>query len=261
MGASNASGASSVSGAAGTSGAAAVRRPRIAFLLGDAGGVGPELGVKLLADPAARAAADVLLMADPVVLAEGERLAGIKLPVHRVAAADAPAPGAGRIAWLADDVLHGKLPPCAQSTAEAGRAALHALTQASAAARAGHVQGIVFAPLNKHSLRLGGMTHEDELRYLQERFAVGGFVCEFNITGDLWTSRVTSHVPLRDVAPLITGPAVRDAVLIIDRALRRAGVARPRIAVTGLNPHAGDGGSIGMEEIKVIEPAVRALQA
>jgi 4-hydroxythreonine-4-phosphate dehydrogenase len=123
------------------------------------------------------------------------------------------------------------------------------------------VQGIVFAPLNKHSLRLAGMTHEDELRYLQDVLAVPGFVCEFNITGTLWTSRVTSHVPLRDVAPLITGPAVRDAVRIIDVALKRAGVARPRIAVTGLNPHAGDGGSIGREEIEVIEPAVRTLQA
>jgi 4-hydroxythreonine-4-phosphate dehydrogenase len=90
---------------------------------------------------------------------------------------------------------------------------------------------------------------------------VPGFVCEFNITGGLWTSRVTSHVPLKDVAALITGAAVRDAVLIIDGALRRAGVAKPCIAVSGLNPHAGDGGSIGSEEIEVIEPAVRALRA
>jgi 4-hydroxythreonine-4-phosphate dehydrogenase len=236
-------------------------KPRIAFLLGDVGGVGPEMGVKLLADPAVRAAAEVLLIADPVVLAEGERVAGARLPVQRVAAADAPMPAGDAVAWLADDVLHGAVPPVAQSTAEAGRASLRALELASAAARAGHVQGIVFAPLNKHSLRVAGMTQEDELRYLAERLAVPGFVCEFNITGELWTSRVTSHVPLKDVAPLITQPAVRDAVHIIQHALKRAGVARPRIAVTGLNPHAGDGGSIGMEEIEVIEPAVKALQA
>ncbi|MBK9135922.1 MAG: 4-hydroxythreonine-4-phosphate dehydrogenase PdxA [Betaproteobacteria bacterium] len=241
-----------------------MKRPRIAFLLGDVGGVGPEMGVKLLADPAVRAmrdSAEVLLIADPVVLAEGERIAGAKLPVQRVAAADAPVAGGDAIAWLADDVLHGAVPPVARSTAEAGRAALRALELASAAARAGQVQGIVFAPLNKHSLRLAGMTQEDELRYLAERLAVSGFVCEFNITEGLWTSRVTSHVPIKDVAPLITQPAVRDAVHIIERALKRAGIPRPRIAVTGLNPHAGDGGSIGMEEIEVIEPAVRALQA
>jgi len=242
----------------------AKKGPRIAFLLGDVGGVGPEMGVKLLADPAVRAmrdSAEVLLIADPVVLAEGERIAGAKLPVQRVAAADAPVAGGDAIAWLADDVLYGAVPPVARSTAEAGRAALRALELASAAARAGQVQGIVFAPLNKHSLRLAGMTQEDELRYLAERLAVSGFVCEFNITEGLWTSRVTSHVPIKDVAPLITQPAVRDAVHIIERALKRAGIPRPRIAVTGLNPHAGDGGSIGMEEIEVIEPAVKALQA
>jgi 4-hydroxythreonine-4-phosphate dehydrogenase len=239
---------------------AATSKPRIAFLLGDVGGVGPEMGVKLLADPAARAAADVLLVADPVVLAEGERVAGVKLPVQRVADAAAPMPPGEAIAWLAADVLRGVLPPRSESTAEAGAAALRALELASAAARAGKVQGIVFAPLNKHSLRLAGMAQEDELRFLAERLNVPGFVCEFNITGALWTSRVTSHVPLSQVAALITGPAVRDAVLIIDGALKRAGVARPRIAVTGLNPHAGDGGSIGMEEIEVIEPAVRALR-
>jgi 4-hydroxythreonine-4-phosphate dehydrogenase len=237
------------------------RRPRIAVLLGDAGGVGPEMGVKLLAQASVRAAAEVLLIADPVVLAGGEAVAGVKLPVQCVASASAPMPAGDCIAWLVDDVLHGAVPAVAQSTAQAGSAALHALHVAAQAARAGQVQGIVFAPLNKHSLRLAGMTHEDELRYLAQQLGVPGFVCEFNITGKLWTSRVTSHVPLKDVAPLITQAAVCEAVYIIQRALQQAGVAQPRIAVTGLNPHAGDGGSIGLEEIEVIEPAVRALQA
>jgi 4-hydroxythreonine-4-phosphate dehydrogenase len=237
------------------------RQPRIAVLLGDVGGVGPEMGVRLLADAQVRAAAQLLLIADPVVLAEGERIAGVKLALQRVGTADTPPPDGGAIAWLAYDALHAQVPPCAQSTAAAGRAALRGLELAADAARARQVQGIVFAPLNKHSLRLAGMTQEDELRFLAERLDVPGFVCEFNITGSLWTSRVTSHVPLKDVAALITGPAVQDAVHIIEAALKQAGVARPRIAVTGLNPHAGDGGSIGREEIEVIEPAVRALQA
>jgi 4-hydroxythreonine-4-phosphate dehydrogenase len=142
----------------------------------------------------------------------------------------------------------------------AGHAALQALSTATVLAREGLVQGIVFAPLNKHSLRLAGMQEEDELRYMQGLFGVQGFTCEFNITDQLWTSRVTSHVPLRDVAELVTQEAVADAVHIIDAALRRAGIARPRIAVSGLNPHAGDGGSIGREEIEVIAPAVERLR-
>ena len=235
-------------------------KPRIAFLMGDVGGVGPEMSAKLLADPAIRLTADIVLIADPVVLAEGERIAGVSLPVDRIQNLAALRPAEGRISWLVDDSLKGALPPCGQSSIEAGSAALRALHRATDAARSGQVQGIVFAPLNKHSLRIAGMTHEDELRMMAEGFGVSGFVCEFNITGRLWTSRVTSHVPLRDVAALITMESVADAVHIIQHALIRAGVARPRIAVTGLNPHAGDGGSIGMEEIEIIEPAVRALQ-
>ena len=122
------------------------------------------------------------------------------------------------------------------------------------------MQGIVFAPLNKHALRLAGMTHEDELRWMAERLGVDGFTSEFNITGDLWTSRVTSHVPLREVADAITGAGVIDAVRIVQRYLVAAGIAAPRIAVAALNPHAGDGGSLGREEIDVIAPAIESVR-
>jgi 4-hydroxythreonine-4-phosphate dehydrogenase len=235
--------------------------PRIAVLLGDAGGVGPEMAVKLLARAANREAAELLLIGDEAILADGERVAGVAIDPLRVDSLDALRFEPGRVSMLALDGLQGAPIVRGQSTPAAGRAAMQALDTAADAAGRGRVGAIVFAPLNKHALRLGGLQQEDELRHLQQRFGVRGFVCEFNITGGLWTSRVTSHVPLREVASLITGPAVADAVHIIDRALRQAGVARPRIAVTALNPHAGDGGSIGREEIEVIEPAVRALQA
>lgn len=234
--------------------------PCIAVLLGDAGGVGPEMAVKLLARPANVQAARVLLIGAPEVLADGELIAGQTLNPLPVPGLDSLRFEPGRVSWLATPGLGGERLQRGVSTAAAGREAMATLNLAAQGVAAGQLQGLVFAPLNKHGLRLGGLDQEDELRHLQQRLAVQGFVCEFNITGGLWTSRVTSHVPLRDVAALITPQAVRDAVHIIDRALRQAGVARPRIAVSGLNPHAGDGGSIGREEIEVIEPTVRALQ-
>ncbi len=234
-------------------------RPRVAMLLGDPSGAGPEMACKLLGDAAVRDAADVLLVADPAALASGGRIAGADLPLTRVDTFDgAVAPG--RIAWLAYDTLQGAEPVIGESNAASGACAMRSLELATDAVQRGAAQGIVFAPFNKHSLRLGGLDEEDELRWMQKRWRVPGFVCEFNITGALWTSRVTSHVPLREVADLINERAVHDAVHIINGALKRAGIARPRIAVSGLNPHAGDGGSIGREEIEVIEPAVRALQ-
>jgi 4-hydroxythreonine-4-phosphate dehydrogenase len=234
-------------------------KPRIAFLLGDPAGVGPEMGVKLLAREAVHAAADVLLVAPPSVLQAGERIGGTKLDLLPLAAGEALRFEPGRISFLAQPEPAGPA-PLGECSVAAGQAALQALTTATTLARDGAVQGILFAPLNKHSLRLAGMNEEDELRYMQSLFGVPGFTCEFNITDTLWTSRVTSHVPVREVADLITQEAVADAVHILDRALRRAGVARPRIAVSGLNPHAGDGGSIGREEIEVIAPAIERLR-
>ncbi|QFZ81494.1 4-hydroxythreonine-4-phosphate dehydrogenase [Variovorax paradoxus] len=236
-------------------------KPRIAVLLGDPSGVGPEMAVKLLARQRNLDAARVLLIADPVVLAAGERVAGVKLAPLQVNALDDLRFEDGRLSLFTRDWMAGEEPVLGESNERSGHASFQALEDATLAVRRGQADAILFAPLNKHSLRLGGLTHEDELRYMQERFAVTSFVCEFNLTGSLWTSRVTSHIPLKDVARHITGEGVSDAVKIIASALRRAGVAQPRIAVTGLNPHAGDGGSIGMEEIEIIAPAIEQLRA
>lgn len=237
----------------------AARLPRIAVLLGDPAGVGPEMGVKLLARAANAAAAEVLLVAPPAALETGQRIAGTTLDLLPVQRREDLRFEPGRITHLVLPQPAGDA-PLGQCSEAAGRAALQPLAIATALARDGLVEGIVFAPLNKHSLRLAGMEEEDELRYMQSLFGVRSFTCEFNITDQLWTSRVTSHVPLREVAALITPEAVRDAVHIIDGALRRAGIARPRIAVSGLNPHAGDGGSIGREEIEIIAPTVERLR-
>jgi 4-hydroxythreonine-4-phosphate dehydrogenase len=236
-------------------------KPRLVVLLGDPSGVGPEMAVKLLARQRNLDAARVLLIADPLVLAAGERVAGVKLDALEVDNLDTLRFENGRPSLLACDWMGGSEAVPGESNEASGRASFEALELATLVVRRGQADAILFAPLNKHSLRLGGLVHEDELRYMQERFAVKGFVCEFNLTGSLWTSRVTSHIPLKDVASHITQEGVRDAVKIIASALRRAGVAHPRIAVTGLNPHAGDGGSIGMEEIEIITPAIAQLQA
>jgi 4-hydroxythreonine-4-phosphate dehydrogenase len=238
----------------------ATRKPRLAVVLGDPAGVGPEMGVKLLARAANREAAELLLIAPASVLASGEGIAGIQLDVDTSTMPDTLRFGGGRIAHLVQPEPRAGAVVLGECSVAAGQAALAGLASATELAREGLVDAILFAPLNKHALRLAGMQEEDELRFMQVRFGVRGFVCEFNVTDGLWTSRVTSHVPLREVADLITPQSVADAVHIIDAALRRSGVARPRIAVSGLNPHAGDGGSIGREEIEVIAPAVERMR-
>ena len=237
------------------------QRPTLAILLGDPAGVGPEMAVKMLAREANLEAANLLIVTDPVMLADAQRITGIDLNALVVHDLDSIRFEPGRPTVLALDVLQGQSPPLGQCTLEAGRASFETMEVALTAVNRGLCHGILFAPLNKHSLRLGGLAEEDELRHMQKRFSVPGFVCEFNITDNLWTSRVTSHVPVREVADLITQEGVVDAVQILHSALTQAGIERPRIAVSALNPHAGDGGSIGMEEIEVIGPAIEKAKA
>jgi 4-hydroxythreonine-4-phosphate dehydrogenase len=236
------------------------RKPRLAVLMGDPAGVGPEVVVKLLSRKENLDAADIVMLGDRRVLQAGERAASAALPVNPIAALSADSIQPGRINFVDVGIAGAALPSVGQASAEGGRAALDALRTAADAAREGVVDGILFAPLNKHAMRLGGLEHEDEMRYLQSYLDVSTFVTEFNITDGLWTSRVTSHIPLRDVADAITTDGVCDAVRILASNLRAAGVAEPRIAVAGLNPHAGDGGHYGDEEVRVIEPAVRKMR-
>jgi 4-hydroxythreonine-4-phosphate dehydrogenase len=100
------------------------------------------------------------------------------------------------------------------------------------------------------------MQHNDELHWFAEKLGHTGPFCEFNVLDGLWTSRVTSHIPLKDVAARITVDGVVEAIRLVDTELRRSGVDQPRIAVCGLNPHNGDNGSFGREEIELIAPAV-----
>jgi len=241
-------------------GSVTARRPRLAVLLGDPNGIGPEIAVKLLARPRNLEAADVVLYTDAAMLAHGERITGLVIPTNEWSAA-APRSTPGKVSLARLELIASDAIEPGAATLAGGRAALGALEAAAHAAARGDVDGIVFAPLNKHALRLAGLVHEDELRYLQALFGVEGFVSEFNITGDLWTSRVTSHIALSEVAAAISAQGVIAAVRIVHRYLVAAGIAAPRIAVAALNPHAGDGGSLGREEIDIIAPAVAQVAA
>ncbi|MEO8859587.1 MAG: 4-hydroxythreonine-4-phosphate dehydrogenase PdxA, partial [Burkholderiaceae bacterium] len=127
------------------------------------------------------------------------------------------------------------------------------------AAQAGEVDAICFAPLNKFAMKQGGLRHDDELHHFAEFLGVTGYFCEFNTLGGLWTSRISSHVPMKDVPKYIEHQRIVDATTLIYRSLQANGVAAPRVAVAGFNPHNGDGGTCGREEIDIIGPAVKAL--
>jgi 4-hydroxythreonine-4-phosphate dehydrogenase len=125
-------------------------------------------------------------------------------------------------------------------------------------ARSGRASAVVYMPLNKRSMRLADGSYDDDIDFINKCLGVGQPASEFNILDNLWNARVTSHIPLSAVAGRISVENIVAAAELTERTMRAAGHERPRIAVAGLNPHAGDGGNYGSEEIDIIAPAVAA---
>ena len=232
-------------------------KPTIALFTGDPAGIGPELVAKLLAGGEAQRAAEVLLIGAREVVADGVRAAGAPFAFERGPAARAPA-NVRLVDWEHADATgfaHGEV------AARNGAYMLAGLALGVDLVRRGVADALCFAPLNKAALRAGGMRHADELHYFCELLGFTGPCVEFNVLDTLWTSRVTSHVPLKDVSALITRENVAEGVALLTSGLNAAGVAAPRIAVCGLNPHNGDGGAFGREEIDTIGPGVELARA
>jgi 4-hydroxythreonine-4-phosphate dehydrogenase len=237
------------------------RKPRIAMLLGDPAGIGPELIANLLSEAATSQAADIVLIADRAEFAEGMRIAGVDIAVTPIASMDNLDFSAGKpLFYDYRGATEGAFER-AVATVKGGRYCLDTLAIALDQTSAGATDAVLFGPLNKSSMHLAGMAHNDELHWFAERLGCPAPFCEFNVLDGLWTSRVTSHVALAEVPAMITHDGVVDAIRLIDTELKRSGVANPRIAVCGLNPHNGDNGSFGREEIDVIAPAVDSARA
>jgi 4-hydroxythreonine-4-phosphate dehydrogenase len=226
----------------------------IALVAGDPAGVGPELVAKVLADPA-KLPARIRLVAHRASLDAAAKVAGValELPVLRPDEAAQSTFAVARMEWDGWNAA-----PFAQGKASAANGAfmLDQLKFALDLAQRGVVDAVCFAPLNKSALRAGGMEQEDELRWFADVLDYRGPCGEFNVLENLWTSRVTSHVPLKEVAGLLSAEGVAEAIRMLHDALSRAGYAAPRIGVCGLNPHNGDNGSFGREEIDIIAPGV-----
>ena len=243
----------------------AARQPRLAVVLGDPAGIGPELIARLLAQPDVRARADMVLIADPAEFERGMDLAGLKGP-ERIAYAPAASITTADLSAKTLPLIvcpnpAGQAFERAKATAHGGLYSLNSLETALSFTTGGLTDGILFGPLNKTSLHMAGMAHNDELHWFAEQLGYHGPLCELNTLDGLWTSRATSHVAHADVSRLLTVPAVLDAISLMYHTLRMAGYASPRVAVCGLNPHNGDNGSFGHEELDVIAPAVELAAA
>ncbi len=236
------------------------RIPIIGLMLGDMTGIGPEISVKVLASGKLRNEARIVVVGDARVLDMGCNDAGVKLPWRIYDAV-------GAIDWSSDEIPLldlGNIDPAMitrrEISADSGRLTGDTLKHMIDLALNEKIDGICFAPLNKAALHRGGWKYPDEHQMFAALTQHTGFFGEMNVIREFSTFRVTSHVALKVAVEMITPGRITSAVTLADTTLRATGIARPRIAVAALNPHGGEGGLFGDEEIRIIRPTVDQLR-
>ena len=238
-----------------------MKKPVIGLMLGDVAGIGPEISAKLLASGVTGTLANVVVIGDKRVLDLGIRNAGVKLGYRTVPSVDV-------IRWPSEQLPLldlGNIDPArfpqGTSSAESGKLTGETLKFMIDLALAGKLDGICFAPLNKGAMHQGGWKFNDEHQMFAKLTDHSGFFGEMNVIKEFSTFRVTSHVALREAVNLVTPERITSAIQLADDTLRAAGCAQPRIGVAALNPHNGENGLFGDEEIKIIRPTVEKMRA
>ncbi|MFK7889671.1 MAG: 4-hydroxythreonine-4-phosphate dehydrogenase PdxA [Granulosicoccus sp.] len=234
-------------------------KPTIGLVQGDPAGIGPELMVKLLADPDVTERATIVIIGDPCVLPRGEQTAGKQIErTHITSLARRHAEDA--ILHLDLTVSEISEVETGKVSAAGGKSSLAGLETAFSLSKQGLLDGICFMPFNKESMHLGGNPFMDEIGFARQYFGVDTAASEFNIAHGMWNGRVTSHVAMKDVPELLSKERICQSIELANNTLKLAGYERPRIAVAAYNPHAGEGGLMGREEIDLIRPAVEQMQ-
>jgi len=236
-------------------------RPVIALAMGDPAGISPELTARIIALDDVKAAAHLVVIGDRRILDEGARAAGLTLDLEPATLETFQQAGRQRHVFI--DLGH--LDPAdvtrGEATLAGGTFATTNFRTALQLADEGKADAVCFTPFNKKAMRYAYPGYDDEIRFVADVIGFSGKVREFNVLEKVWNARVTSHIPLKDVAAALSVEAILAEIELTATCLRNAGYDDPKIAVAGLNPHAGDGGSFGMEEIDIIEPAVAAAKA
>ncbi|HSR12205.1 MAG TPA: 4-hydroxythreonine-4-phosphate dehydrogenase PdxA [Thermodesulfobacteriota bacterium] len=232
-----------------------MEKPKIAVIMGDATGIGPEIVAKSLATKEARDLCRPAVVGDARVMRAAVELTKVplKLTIRKSWDEVSWEPGLMEIFDLgnADPAKFriGEVSPLA------GKSCLEYVEWTIPHVLAGRAKAMVFAPMNKQAMSLGGSRYEAELEHFAQLTKTEAF-CEINVLDPLWTSRVTSHVGFREIPSLINPERVLRAITLLHNAMRRSGIEKPKIAVAALNPHAGEKGLFGPEEETLIKPGV-----
>ncbi len=226
-------------------------KKKVAVLLGDPSGIGPELVTRLLNEQISDEA-NIVVIGEKKILEDGENISGKKVDLKFVDKFE-DVNFDDKTKYFLDiskgtnrTYKHGEV------SAESGKSVLEAMDLSLELAKQKKIDAINFGPMNKTSLMMGGCQYNDEHDFMQNKLEMKEFCCEFNVVDNFWTARVTSHIPLKEVAENVTKENILKPIKLLDKTLKMSGIKNPRIAVQALNPHA----EFGTEEKDEIIPAI-----
>lgn len=231
------------------------RKALMGLTLGDATGIGSELVAKSLQSEEIRQLATWVLVGDERIFQQGQAIAGVSVSYQKIDTID-QIDSEDQIYFIDLQNLSTDSYTLGQLSTDSGKATGETLTFVLKLAQQKKLDGFVYAPINKEALHSGGFHFQDELHFFASLLDCKEGFSEINVMGDLWFTRITSHVPLKEVSSLIKKDRVARIIRFAHDTLISVGFDNPRIAVAALNPHAGDGGLLGTEEIDEISPAI-----
>ena len=230
---------------------------RIGITQGDINGVGYEVILKTFSDPTMLELCTPIIYGSPKVAAYHRKSLDLPTNFSIVNSASEAAPNRLSVVNCTDDEVKVEF---SKPDPEAGKAALGALEKAIEEYKAGLIDVIVTAPINKHTIQSEEFSFPGHTEYIEEKLGNGGKALMILMKDDFRVALVTGHIPVREIASTLTKELIQEKLAIFNRSLKQDfGIGAPRIAVLSLNPHAGDDGLLGTEEQEIIIPAIKEL--
>ncbi|MDR0976841.1 MAG: 4-hydroxythreonine-4-phosphate dehydrogenase PdxA, partial [Prevotellaceae bacterium] len=233
-------------------------RIRVGITQGDINGVGYEVILKTFADPAMLELCIPIIYGSPKVAAYHRKTLDLPTNFSIVNSASDASYNRLSVVNCTDDEVKVEY---SKVDTEAGKAALGALERAIVEYRAGLIDVLVTAPINKKAIQSDTFKFPGHTEYIESKLGSGAKALMILLKGDFRVALVTGHIPVSQIAPTITKELIKEKITLFDQALKRDfAISAPRIAVMSLNPHAGDNGLLGSEEQEIIIPALNEMK-
>lgn len=232
-------------------------RIRVGITQGDINGIGYEIIFKAFENPELFEICTPIVYGSPKVAAYHRKALEMEMQYNAIESAAEAQNGKLNIINCNDDDVHIEL---GTGTAEAGIAAFQALEKAVKDCQDGNIDVIVTAPINKSNIQGDGFNFPGHTEYLQERCGGDSKALMILCSGEVRVAVATSHMALKDIPAAITPELLEEKITLLDKSLKEDfNIDAPKIAVLSLNPHSGDNGLLGNEEIEVIAPTIRKM--